>query len=356
MDFQVKRDDIHRCRVVDLPAPELEPGQALLEVSSFGLTSNNITYASFGDALSYWSFFPAEEGWGRIPMWGFGDVAATRNDQLEEGTRVFGYLPPSEHLVVTPDRFGERGFVDAAPHRSSLPAAYNSYARVDADPAYDSGREDQQMLLMPLFFTSFLIDDMLDEKGFFGASAIVLSSASSKTAHGTAFLLHNRGGREVIGLTSATRARFVEGLGVYDRVVPYDEIGSLSPQTAVYVDFAGNPEVRSAVHHAYGDALAHSLAVGGTHWDQVSMAPPAALPGPEPTFFFAPSRIVERTSQWGREGLEARLSEQWGPYVEWTDRWLNIVHGKGPEAIENAYLEVLDGRNDPATAHVLSPS
>src|SRR5919106_3076581 len=234
MDFEVRREDLHQCRVVDAPPPEPEPGQAVLEVSAFGLTTNNITYAVFGDAMSYWDFFPAEQGWGHVPVWGFADVATTAHDDLPEGTRVFGYLPPSTHLLVIPERVDERGFVDAAAHRASLPSAYNSYARVEGDPMYEEAHEDEQMLLGPLFFTSFLIDDFLDENGFSDAGVAALSSASSKTALALAFLLDRRDGIEVIGLTSPGNVGFVEGTGVYDQVVPYDEVGSLPEEKAIY--------------------------------------------------------------------------------------------------------------------------
>ena len=85
MDFLVAKDDLHRCRFLENGPPELEPGQVLLAVNAFGLTSNNITYAMFGQAMSYWSFFPAEEGWGRVPVWGFAEVAASQHDDLEVG-------------------------------------------------------------------------------------------------------------------------------------------------------------------------------------------------------------------------------------------------------------------------------
>jgi Protein of unknown function (DUF2855) len=78
VDFLVAKDDLHRCRFLDGDPPELEAGQAQLRVASFGLTSNNITYAMFGEAMSYWSFFPAEDGWGRVPVWGFAEVSASR--------------------------------------------------------------------------------------------------------------------------------------------------------------------------------------------------------------------------------------------------------------------------------------
>src|SRR5271166_6375968 len=121
MDFLIATADLHRVRVLDAAPPGLEPGQVLLTVDSFGLTSNNITYAMFGQAMSYWSFFPAEEGWGRMPVWGFAEVASSEHHAVEPGTRVYGYLPPSTELVVTAARVDARGFIDGSPHRSTLP-------------------------------------------------------------------------------------------------------------------------------------------------------------------------------------------------------------------------------------------
>src|SRR5436190_9087362 len=122
-DFLVKRDDLREHRIAESEMAEVEPGQALLRVDSFGLTANNVTYAVMGEAMSYWNFFPAEDGWGRVPMWGFCEVERSEADGVEAGTRLYGYLPPSSHLVVAPERADERGFVDASPHRASLPAA-----------------------------------------------------------------------------------------------------------------------------------------------------------------------------------------------------------------------------------------
>jgi Protein of unknown function (DUF2855) len=353
MDFLVARDDLHNTRIVESEPPDVAAGQALLRVDTFGLTSNNITYAKFGDAMSYWNFFPAEDGWGRVPMWGFAEVASSRHDELAEGVRVYGYLPPSTELLVTPRRVGPHGFTDASPHRAHLPSPYNAYAAVSTDPIYRDDQEDAQMLLRPLFFTSWLIDDFLDDADLFGAGTVVISSASSKTANGLAYLLSLRDGIDVVGLTSARGAEFTRGLGVYGAVVSYDEPDALPDGRAVYVDIAGDAEVRSAVHSHFGDDLAHSAVVGATHHDRMGDVPDD-LPGPRPTFFFAPDRVTKRIADWGADALQARIAESWGPYVAWTEGWLEVIHDTGGPALERAYLELLDGRIDPGTAHVLT--
>src|SRR5262249_21301596 len=153
---------------------------------------NNITYGVFGDMMSYWGFFPAEEGWGRVPMWGFAEVERSEAEGVEPGARVYGYLPPSSHLAVTPADADDRGFVAASHHRASLPSAYQRYLASATDPFYREDTEALQMLLRPLFFTSFLIDDQLDDDGLTDRGPILISSASSKTAIGAAFLLAQR--------------------------------------------------------------------------------------------------------------------------------------------------------------------
>ena len=354
-DFLVKREDLRECRIADSEPPGLEPGQALLRVERFGLTANNVTYAVMGEAMSYWDFFPAAAGWGRVPMWGFAEVERSEADGVAAGTRVYGYLPPSSHLLVAPADAGPSGFLDGSPHRAALPSAYHRYLASSADPFYRAETEDVQMLLRPLFFTSFLIDDQLDDEGLTERGPIVISSASSKTAIAAAFLLSRREGVELIGLTSPRSAEFVAGLGIYGRVVGYDAIDSLERGPATYVDVAGDGAVREAVHTHFGDRLAHSMAVGVTHWEDFGGGA-AELPGPAPVLFFAPDRVLKRSEDWGRTGLEQRVAEAWHPFCEWTEGWLDVVHDSGFEGLRTAYLDVLEGRVEPSNAHVISLS
>jgi hypothetical protein len=355
-DFLIKRGELRECRVADAAAPEPGPGQALLRVETFGMTANNVSYAVMGEAMSYWDFFSsaeqAEQGWGVLPVWGFATVASSRAGGVEPGTRVYGYLPASDHLLLTPVDAGVSGFVDGAPHRAALPSASPRFLVNGHDPFYTPGSEDMQMLLRPLFFTSFLIDDQLDDEGLTGRGPILMSSASSKTAIAAAFLLARRQGVELIGLTSPRSAEFVAGLGIYDRTVAYDAIGSLERGPATYVDFSGDAEVRRAVHEHYGEKLVHDMAVGVTHWEEFGGG--GELPGPAPTIFFAPTRITKRAKDWGRTGLERSVCEAWHPFCEWTEGWLQVTRGQGFDGLRDAYLDVLEGRADPKTAHVVS--
>ena len=353
-DFLVKRNDLRECRVAESAPPEPESGQALLRVDTFGLTANNVTYAVFGEAMSYWDFFPtAEEGWGRVPMWGFAEVERSEVEGVEPGTRLFGYLPPSSHLLVTPASISEAGFVDASPHRAELPSAYHRYLATGSDPFYRDDSEAIQMLLRPLFFTSFLIDDQLDDEDLATRGPIAIASASSKTAIAAAFMLAQRDGVELIGLTSARNVGFVESLGIYARTVAYDAIETLERGPTTFVDIAGDADVRQAVHSHLGDELVHSMAVGMTHWE--GMTPGGAeLPGPQPQFFFAPTRVSKRAGDWGRAGLETRVAEAWHPFCEWTAGWLETIPGRGFDGLRGAYLDVLEGRVDPRHAHVLT--
>ena len=102
LDFLVKKDDWKQHRFVDAPGPEPAEGQVLFRVDRFALTANNISYALAGDMLGYWRFFPAPDGWGRIPTMGFGDVIASRHPDVAEGTRCFGFYPMSRYLVIEP--------------------------------------------------------------------------------------------------------------------------------------------------------------------------------------------------------------------------------------------------------------
>ena len=357
MDFIVNRSDLRQTAFVpgrDSADSELSGGQVLLRVDRFAFTANNITYGAVGDLIGYWNFFPAKEGWGRIPVWGFGDVVRSRHDGLASNERIYGYLPISTHLVVQADHVSANGFIDAVPHRAALPPIYNQYIRVAAEPGYQRAQEAQLALFRPLFTTSFILDDFLAESAFFGARSVVLSSASSKTALGLAFLCQGRRGQcEVVGLTSRANMPFVSRTGYYDRVIGYDDVQALSREpAAVFVDFAGNATLAGAVHRQLSERLKYSCSVGITHWEQ--MAPGEELPGPPRIFFFAPDYAKKRMGDWGAAPFAARVREAMQRFLDSTAGWLRVVEGRGQAAVESVYRAMLEGKADPAEGHILS--
>jgi hypothetical protein len=298
--LEVRLDDLTEARLVTEPAPELGENQVVFEVERFALSANNVTYGALGDRLGYWRFFPAsEDGWGRIPAWGY-----ARSGDL----RVFGYVPMASHVVLTLD---ER-LVETSAHRAGLPKAYNVYA---SDP--DGG--DAQALLRPLFILSFLLDDALGDPG----RPVIVSSASSKAALGFARLQAERG-TTLIGLTSPRHRAFVERLNLYDSVATYDD--PPSGDGALLVDIAGSRPVRAD----------ETLAVGATQYDR--------LDSEGATFFFAPAELRTR-----RAAVEQRFPQVFAELVVWAESWLRIEHGDPLDA----YRAVATGEAGPDEGYVV---
>jgi Protein of unknown function (DUF2855) len=353
-DFLVSRKNLHESKFVETELT-LKPGQAQIKVDRFAFTANNVTYGAFGDMMMYWNFFPAPDGWGRVPVWGFGDVVESQADGLKAGERLYGYFPMSTHLIVEPARLTPYGFVDGASQRQKMAPIYNTYQRVATDPAYDPKREPEQALLRPLFMTSFFIDDFLADNDFFGAREVVLSSASSKTSLGLAFLLNanRRGQASVVGLTSKSNMSFVAQTKYYDRVVAYDAIAqSANDTTAVFVDMAGSGDIRANVHNHWNQNLKYSCSVGATHWDQMKST--AQLPGPKPALFFAPDHIKRRSQDWGPGGIERRTADAWSKFIPSVDRWMKIVAASGKADVERVFRDMVAGKVKPEEGHVLS--
>lgn len=346
-----------RLERVEIPAAAA-PGEALLRLDRFALTTNNITYAAFGDAMQYWQFFPTgEDGWGHMPVWGFADVMASGVDGVEVGERFYGYFPMASHIRMQPHRVTPRGFYDASEHRQALTSAYNQYTRCSDDAAYEAAHENLQMLLRPLYITSFMLADYLQDNGFFGAQRLVFSSASSKTAYGTAFNLREQPGIERVALTAARNAGFVKHLGLYDRVLDYAELAQIAPdRPTLYVDFSGDPALRARMHGHFGAALMHDCFVGSAQ--NTEFLKDAELPGPKPVFFFAPIQIKKRNADWGPAGFNERFTAaQCAFYARASDAgdpWIEVVEHRGLDSAAAVIAALCAGTLDAQQGQVVT--
>ena len=343
----VTRAAIGETEVRDGAVPAIGAGQILLAVEQFAVTANNITYAAMGDAMKYWDFFSAPDGFGIVPVWGHARVIASEVAGFEAGERVYGYLPMASHLVVSPGAVKAGSFVDLSAHRQHLAGVYNQYRRLAADPGHNPAREDVRSVFEPLFLTSWLIRTMFAREDWHGADTLIMTSASSKTALALAHVAKAQSPEIArVGLTSAANVAFVRATGLYDRVLPYEAVSALTGATAVSVDFAGNGSVLRSVHAALGDGLKYSCLVGLTHWNERGEERGGAgadMPGPKPVLFFAPAHAAETIKAMGGEGFARAVAESWGAFAEDATRLVRIERVAGLAAGAEAFKTLVRG-------------
>ncbi|WP_394222280.1 DUF2855 family protein [Alteromonas gracilis] len=335
---------------------DLQEDEVLLETDSFGFSANNITYAALGFKMGYWGFFPAvdadnsdhESGFGIVPVWGFATVKASRHSGIEVGEKVFGYLPMASHWVIKAGKVAPHGFSDVHETRKSISPVYDQYLRCAVDPGYDANREAWQLNFRPLYMTSFVLDDYVAEKA--NSEVLLLSSASSKTALGTAQLLKDqkssRGASySVVGLTSSANVDMVKASGCYDAVYSYDDLSAISTKAgsdARYwlLDFAANGTLINNLAKQLGDSLNEVTLIGATDWKAQEKPNPKLL---NAEIFFAPARVKLRQSEWGHDTFLAKYASAWQRFAaKVNDQFFEQSHS-GAEAITQLYLETLNG-------------
>ena len=222
--FLVNKYDLFETTFSEENIPISKENEVILEIQRYAFTANNITYAVIGDTLGYWNFFPAEEPYGIIPVWGFANVVFSNHKNILVGDRYYGYFPMSNYLKVIPKNIKFFGFIDGSKHRKDLPAVYNLYTNVSKQ--FDQILE-YHPTIKPLFLTSFLNYYYLRDENFFDSDQIILTSASSKTALSLAFLLKKNkvlDQKKVIGITSENNINFLMNIGFYDKVISYDSL------------------------------------------------------------------------------------------------------------------------------------
>lgn len=340
--------------LIQAKADKLADGHIRVSIGPWALTANNITYIITGEQIGYWKYFAPEaygialENMGRMPVWGYGTVQESHCPDVPIGTEIYGFFPVADQIDLKPVKLNSLGFQDGTDHRVNLHSVYNNYRYTKADPSFDSFR-DLQPVLRPLFTTSFLIDDFLAQENFFGAEQVLLLSASSKTALGTAYCLKQRGDIRVSGLTSEKNKAFVEETGFYDLIATYDTITDLNPdiKTAV-VDMAGNGRVMATLYDHFEENLIYNCMVGKSHW--TGSKPPNSGASAKPIMFFAPDRAKQRIKDWGAEGFAKNLSAHWVPFCERASDWLRVETATGIGPVLACYKSLLDGSSDPSQA------
>jgi len=348
--------DIAYVKSEDAP---LAAGHIRVSVGPWALTANNVTYMVTGDQIGYWGFFRPDAygmdqpGMGRMPVWGYATVEQSNCEGITAGQELYGFFPIAKTFDIQPGKVSPYGFADIAPHRQDLHALYNGYTFTASDPSY-AGHKDLQPVLRPLFTTSFLIDDFLADENFFGAEQVLLLSASSKTALGTAYCLKARGGIKVAALTSDGNKDFTADTGFYHTVDTYDAITDMDPDVkTVIVDMSGNAAVIDTLEDHFEENITYICRVGLSHWQEAAARPPKRTQTPT-AFFFAPDRAKQRINDWGREGFGKNLAARWMPFLDGASDWLEIEKSTGIEAVLENYKDLLGGQSAPSKGYLFT--
>jgi hypothetical protein len=350
-EFQIQKNHLAKARIIDTSLPAANAGEVVLKVDKFAFTANNLTYGVMGEQIGYWQFFPAQDNasgeWGIIPVWGFADVVESKTEGIEVGERLYGYFPPAAYVTMLPVGISSKRFIDGSAHRSALPAGYNMYRRVQAEPGYNPELDNERMLLYPLHLTSFCLWDCLQDQNWYGAKQCIIISASSKTSIGLAYALHaDENAPPSIALTSKRNLALVNKMGIYDSALVYEEITSIDANIpTVIVDMSGNAPLLGALHQHLGENLRHCINVGLTHWQESHSD--AAVNTERSEFFFAPSHIQKRLQDWGPKVFEQKTSEFMFATALQCREWLKLTKIDGLSGLTEVYQDVCDGNIAP---------
>ena len=352
----VNRTDFADVALVSADDAALADGSIRVSIGPWALTANNITYMAVGDMIGYWKFFDPKDygiqmdGFGRMPVWGYAQVTESKCTDVPIGTLIYGFFPIAQSFDMKPVKLTPLGFQDGTAHRTELHPVYNGYTFVDKDPSFAAHR-DLQPVLRPLFTTSFLIDDFLADENFFDAEQVLLLSASSKTAMGTAYCLKQRSNIKVTALTSEGNKAFTQGTGFYDKVYTYDTITDMNPDVkTVVVDMAGNGIVTGNVYDHFEENIIYNCMVGKSHWDGAPPTTPKL--GAPAVMFFAPDRIKQRLKDWGGETFAKNLAARWLPFCDSAQDWLEIKESHEVTELLKTYKDFLNGDVGPSKGYL----
>ncbi|MBQ4827752.1 DUF2855 family protein [Alteromonas sp. MMG017] len=382
--FQVDKQDLSQHRIVATENTELS-NQGLskegvtFEVERFAFTANNLTYFMMGKKLGYWQFFPAvsdkaladkaasnqplesntNNKWGVIPVWGIGKVSTSSVKGVDVGSRYFGYFPPATHLHMDAVAFAQGNLIDTSAHRKALPQGYNLYRPLESGgDKTQSHRENLQMLLWPLYITSYCLWDLIDQYNAPKPRQVIVLSASSKTSLGLAYAL-KKDDYHVVGVTSNKSQAFVEGLDVYNQVVCYDKLDDIASKASIVVDMSGNSEVKQRLKTRLGDDLMRYVQVGLTHWQDAGTGDGAEntedASGNSDEFFFAPAHIQTRMAELGASKFQSQSGAFVKEAMQWTSSWLSVKEHKNIVSLMENFAAICHGDVSPHEGLIFIP-
>ena len=136
-------------------------------------------------------------------------------------------------------------------------------------------------------------------------------------------------------------------------MLTYDDLEQLSAdQSTTFVDLAGDEKLVLRLREHLGDNFKKNVIIGITHWENTPAD--GGLGSSDSVFFFLPSWLEKRHEDWGPGEFGKRYGDARTSFFPTVDKWMEIVHSRGPQAAQAVYLEMLEGKVDPQVGHMLS--
>lgn len=325
--YEIDRINLQSGRV--LHDMSLQPFSA--RVLQFALSANVVTYVLTGGRYGYWNIFPAQDPWIIPPAWG--------EAELDDGIAVYGLVPIGSHARLELDT-KRSGWLETSVDREAVDPGYNLYI-----PATGSSREREDTLLFrPLVVLGLVLARWLRDESWFGASSVLVTSASSKTALG--YAMQHSDDLPLDALTSASNRAFVERTGQYRHTFTYLELPQCNADTLV-LDFAGDPALIRHVRDCH-DGRVKVVRIGVTHANNKMFD--------DETVFFAPQRIAHEIADKGFDGFERDRAATIAKFAERSGDWFAREYLDGQDAIVGTFRDLLAGRVAPDRLLIARPN
>lgn len=369
------------------------------------LTANNKFYLDFGDKPPFHFFkcYPIvpeqsslvssssnsnddvvnNENYAHPCVWGIAQVTESQLDNVQVGTKYIAMLPIGESVSFRTPRVDTEDDNVLIVDRPTTNPDYNVFRKLDDED--DEHYEDLALACSPGIITGFGLNFHLRNCDFYGADALVVTSASSKVALALAvYLKHNDNPvtKKIIGYTSESNEEFCRKTGLYDEIMGYEDALNCERRAKkkmkyVIVDIAGRGEVYNRNIQEPGIEIVKLLSIGnasGTANKQSTFASFSMIAkvklvltmmgapsmfsswmNPVQELYLIFNHMADLKKEWGAEKLRATLNEYERIFCKAAtdEEWISVRTCDTEESIQKAFEEIVQGTVPPSETIIL---
>jgi len=410
--FVTKTDDRKSIELMktNLPASKdaSEEDKIKFKILKGSLTANNKFYLDFGDKPPFHFFkcYPVDftqsslisppadgtlDDYAHPCVWGIAEVTESKVENVQVGTKFRAMLPIGESVSFRDACLDSEDDSKLTVDRPATNPAYNVFSKLTTlDDGDDEKYEGLSLACFPGIITGFGLNHNLRSNDFYGADAVIVTSASSKVALALALYLKYNGkdddkpkvAKKIIGYTSESNKEFCRMTGLYDEILGYDEaLNTVSTEKTKYtiIDIAGQGKVYSVNMNDPNVEIVKFLTVGAS-----SGAPPsesafkyfsiyatvkmvldmmnilqwlASYMNPVQELYLVFKDMADYQAEVGIEQLQATVKEYERLFCRAAStpgkEWITVRNCESEESIQAAFSDIVQGTIPPSETIVL---